>query len=238
MHGHTIAYTYTQVHTRTLQCRKHTHKPFSNRNDRPACFHPGSMLSVAGPATALAPPPPREPDAAKPSSDAASVGALRVSHADAPPEVMEFTTDAARKCLQARSLKHYSNVAKELRAQLSERYKGTWHCIVGKSFGSMVTQETGQCVCPAPPVPPACAPPVARWLMCWHCGEVAHWPRAPASPPPFCGIDNPLLTCARVCVRAPAASCTSSTDKWASWYSSTASPTTPLYACTLPVCVN
>lgn len=81
--------------------------------------------------------------------DASVLGKLRVSYSDAIPEVQEFAIEVAKTALAAHTKggggsKHFSDVAKAVRDEVAQKYKGTWHCIVGKGFGSMVTQETGK----------------------------------------------------------------------------------------------
>jgi hypothetical protein len=86
---------------------------------------------------------------AKAAAEAVFIGKFRVSYTDAGAELQEFTVEAARSALQKHvkgGLRHYSDVAKEVRTAVADKYKGTWHCIVGKGFGSMITQETGQYV--------------------------------------------------------------------------------------------
>lgn len=83
----------------------------------------------------------------KPTSDSVFLGKIRISYTDASAELQEFAVEAAKTALQKYgkgSSRYFSDVAAEVRGALVDKYKGTWHCIVGKSFGSMITQETGQ----------------------------------------------------------------------------------------------
>ena len=83
------------------------------------------------------------------AAEAVFLGKLRVSYTDASAELQEFAVESAKTALQKHvkgSSKYYSDVAAELQSLLADKFKGTWHCIVGKSFGSMITQETGQYV--------------------------------------------------------------------------------------------
>jgi len=36
---------------------------------------------------------------------------------------------------------HFKDVAKELKSDFEKKFGGTWHIIVGKSFGSFITAE-------------------------------------------------------------------------------------------------
>jgi dynein light chain LC8-type len=84
----------------------------------------------------------------KAPSEGVFLGKLRISYSDATTEVTECAIEAARSALQRLvmkgTLKHFAEVAQEVRDDIGKKYPGTWHCIVGKSFGSMVTHETGK----------------------------------------------------------------------------------------------
>jgi hypothetical protein len=41
-------------------------------------------------------------------------------------------------------LRHYYEVAEELKREFTAKYPGAWHVIVGKEFGSFVTHEARQ----------------------------------------------------------------------------------------------
>jgi hypothetical protein len=49
-------------------------------------------------------------------------------------------------CCVVRGVHRLVLVPQLVKEDVCGRFHGTWHCIVGKSFGSMVTHETGKCV--------------------------------------------------------------------------------------------
>jgi dynein light chain LC8-type len=64
-----------------------------------------------------------------------------VLHADMPKEIQAVAFEKARSALSTHRIE--KDQAAQLKRQFEEAYKGTWHAIVGKSFGCSVTNETG-----------------------------------------------------------------------------------------------
>ncbi|KAJ1650699.1 Dynein light chain 1, cytoplasmic [Dispira parvispora] len=51
-------------------------------------------------------------------------------------EAIEVTTQAVKQSVQEKDM------AAHIKREFDKKYQPTWHCIVGKSFGSYVTHET------------------------------------------------------------------------------------------------
>eukprot|EP00929_Paragymnodinium_shiwhaense_P093624 TRINITY_DN53836_c0_g1_i1.p1 TRINITY_DN53836_c0_g1~~TRINITY_DN53836_c0_g1_i1.p1 ORF type:complete len:108 (+),score=27.39 TRINITY_DN53836_c0_g1_i1:154-477(+) len=64
-----------------------------------------------------------------------------VLHADMPVEMQSFVFEQAREALTAHKIE--KDQATAIKRKCEEEYKGTWHCVVGKSYGVSVANETG-----------------------------------------------------------------------------------------------
>jgi dynein light chain LC8-type len=69
--------------------------------------------------------------------------AFRLKSADMGPDMQEMAEDTARAAL--RVLKDDSletDLAKFIKVEFDKKFGPTWHCIVGRNFGSFVTHES------------------------------------------------------------------------------------------------
>ena len=74
----------------------------------------------------------------------AKKAAYVVKNADMP---QEMQIDAVDTAIQAGQLfSEEKDVAAYIKREFDRKYNPTWHCIVGKNFGSHVTFETGRFV--------------------------------------------------------------------------------------------
>ncbi|KDO18594.1 hypothetical protein SPRG_16013 [Saprolegnia parasitica CBS 223.65] len=76
--------------------------------------------------------------------DDVSVGALRIAHRDSSTEMEDFLIASATNALKAYykgEKNHFTEVAQQIKKEIEETHDGSWHVIVGKSFGSFVTHE-------------------------------------------------------------------------------------------------
>jgi len=64
-----------------------------------------------------------------------------VASADMPEEMQQDAIDYAMKALDNSDV--YKDMAFHLKREFDKKYNPTWHCIVGKNFGSYVSHETG-----------------------------------------------------------------------------------------------
>ncbi|KAF0719044.1 hypothetical protein AaE_010518 [Aphanomyces astaci] len=81
--------------------------------------------------------------------DDVTVGALRIFHRDSSKELEEFIVNSATNALKAYykgDKNHFTEVAHQIKKDLEETNDGSWHVIVGKSFGSFVTHEVKKMV--------------------------------------------------------------------------------------------
>jgi len=69
-----------------------------------------------------------------------ATGRVVVKALDMVEEVKEHAISAAKEALAEYKLER--DVAKQVKQIFDKKYEPTWHCIVGKSFGSFVTHET------------------------------------------------------------------------------------------------
>uniref|UniRef100_A0A7S2SC93 Dynein light chain n=1 Tax=Rhizochromulina marina TaxID=1034831 RepID=A0A7S2SC93_9STRA len=73
---------------------------------------------------------------------------VRVIHKEANDEMHQFaveTAGAAYSSLVKGEKLHMKDLAEEVKKEFDAKYGGTWHVIVGKSFGSFVSHEV-QCI--------------------------------------------------------------------------------------------
>ncbi len=83
----------------------------------------------------------------KKKKDDINIGTLRMLHKDATKELEERILEVATTALQSfyRGEKElYTEIAQEIKTKMDESENGSWHVIVGKSFGSFVTAEVKQ----------------------------------------------------------------------------------------------
>ena len=76
--------------------------------------------------------------------DDVTVGTLRIVHKDSTKEMEEFILNSATNALKAYykgEKNHFTEVAQQIKKELEDSNEGSWHVIVGKSFGSFVTHE-------------------------------------------------------------------------------------------------
>lgn len=69
-----------------------------------------------------------------------ATGKITVKALDMAPEVKDDAVQVAKEALAEHKLER--DIAKHIKQSFDKRYSPTWHCIVGKSFGSFVTHET------------------------------------------------------------------------------------------------
>ena len=72
---------------------------------------------------------------------------VRVPVRDCSEEMQEFIITTAQQVIKnyyKGEYKYWYEVAKQLKKEVTEKYPGAWHCIVGSSFGSFVTHESKQ----------------------------------------------------------------------------------------------
>ena len=73
-----------------------------------------------------------------------NVGRVRIVYKDVPESLEEFAINSATGAIKAfykGEKGYYKDVAETVKAEFDQAYPGTWHVIVGKSFGSFVTHE-------------------------------------------------------------------------------------------------
>jgi dynein light chain LC8-type len=71
---------------------------------------------------------------------------IEIKVTDAPPALRHIAFTAARQAMRRKAsgaLNHDHEVAREVAATLAGEEKGSWHVIVGSSFGSFVSHEVG-----------------------------------------------------------------------------------------------
>ncbi|PWW75633.1 hypothetical protein C7212DRAFT_325524 [Tuber magnatum] len=55
-------------------------------------------------------------------------------------EMSNFAIDTAKKAMSSNTVE--KDIAQYIKKEFDTKYNNTWHCIVGKNFGSFVTHET------------------------------------------------------------------------------------------------
>jgi dynein light chain LC8-type len=65
-----------------------------------------------------------------------------VKFSDMDTEMLDFAI--AQAAFAQENLSSEKEVALHLKEQFEERYSPTWHCLVGRNFGSYVTHENGK----------------------------------------------------------------------------------------------
>ncbi|CAK4083508.1 unnamed protein product [Aphanomyces euteiches] len=81
--------------------------------------------------------------------DDVTVGALRIVYKDSPKDLEELIVASATNALKAYykgEKNHFTEVAQQIKKELEDAHNGSWHVIVGKSFGSFVTHEVKRMV--------------------------------------------------------------------------------------------
>ena len=71
---------------------------------------------------------------------------LRIVHRNVAPEIEEFAISSAKYKLEnylkgEKDYPYFKSIAKEMKYDLEKKFEGTWHVVVGKSFGSFITCE-------------------------------------------------------------------------------------------------
>lgn len=66
---------------------------------------------------------------------------VAIKNADMPEEMQALALLKATEAMSGGNTTH-KEVAQKIRQVFEKEYRGTWHCIVGKNFGSYVTYET------------------------------------------------------------------------------------------------
>lgn len=66
---------------------------------------------------------------------------IKVKASDMTPEMEKETIQFAQDALS--KFKVEKDIAMHVKTQLDKTYEPTWHCIVGRNFGSFVTHESG-----------------------------------------------------------------------------------------------
>ena len=63
-----------------------------------------------------------------------------IKNADMSDEMQQDATDVANQALERHNIE--KDIAGFIKKEFDKKYNPTWHCIVGRSFGSYVTHET------------------------------------------------------------------------------------------------
>lgn len=94
---------------------------------------------------------------------------INIIYQDMPKDYQDFSIASCKALLKEHykgELKWYKDIAFELKQKFDKKYEGSWHVIVGKSFGSFVTHEVKRLIYffigpgrPLPSAPPADPPP-------------------------------------------------------------------------------
>eukprot|EP00753_Platysulcus_tardus_P021302 PLAT8804.1.p2 GENE.PLAT8804.1~~PLAT8804.1.p2 ORF type:complete len:109 (+),score=38.23 PLAT8804.1:41-328(+) len=69
-----------------------------------------------------------------------SRGETVVEQSDMPPDMQAFALEHTRAALSAYPIE--KDVATAVKKAFDEKWGGTWHCIVGRTFGCAITHET------------------------------------------------------------------------------------------------
>ncbi|KAG9139384.1 hypothetical protein Leryth_017301 [Lithospermum erythrorhizon] len=76
--------------------------------------------------------------------DVATGRKVVIKSADMKPEIQKEAIDIAISAFEKCSVE--KDVAEDIKKQFDKKFGPTWHCIVGKNFGSYVTHETNHFV--------------------------------------------------------------------------------------------
>lgn len=63
-----------------------------------------------------------------------------IKHADMNEEMQQDAIDCANVALQKFNIE--KDIAAYIKKEFDKKYNPTWHCVVGRNFGSYVTHET------------------------------------------------------------------------------------------------
>ncbi|VDM35624.1 unnamed protein product [Hydatigera taeniaeformis] len=63
-----------------------------------------------------------------------------VKNADMPEEMQQKAVDVAKEAMEQFSIE--KDIAAHLKKAFDKEYSPTWHCVVGRNFGSYVTHES------------------------------------------------------------------------------------------------
>ncbi|CAH8828079.1 unnamed protein product [Trichobilharzia szidati] len=63
-----------------------------------------------------------------------------VKNADMPDEMQQYAVDTAAQAMHEFNIE--KDIASSVKKEFDKKYGPTWHCIVGRNFGSYVTHET------------------------------------------------------------------------------------------------
>lgn len=64
---------------------------------------------------------------------------------DMPEDMAEFCVNCGRENLTKYykgEINHWHQIAERIKKEMDDRYHGSWHCIIGKNFGSFVSFES------------------------------------------------------------------------------------------------
>ncbi|CAL6327120.1 unnamed protein product [Bathycoccus prasinos] len=64
-----------------------------------------------------------------------------IKSADMKEEVIQDAVDCAKIALERYEIE--KDIAAYIKKEFDKKYQPTWHCVVGRNFGSYVTHETG-----------------------------------------------------------------------------------------------
>ncbi|XP_060197753.1 uncharacterized protein LOC132626780 [Lycium barbarum] len=78
------------------------------------------------------------------SSSGSVPSKVTIKSADMKPDVQKEAVDIAIAAFEKHSVE--KDVAEAIKKEFDKKYGPTWHCIVGKNFGSYVTHETNHFV--------------------------------------------------------------------------------------------
>jgi len=77
---------------------------------------------------------------AKPAATAAGDFKTTVKSADMSDDMTKVAKEVAQNAMKENNVE--KDIAQTIKKQFDSRYGNTWHCIVGRNFGSFVTHET------------------------------------------------------------------------------------------------
>jgi dynein light chain LC8-type len=62
-----------------------------------------------------------------------------IKNVDMSPEMQQAALDVAREAMEKHTVE--KDIAMYIKKQFDEKFQPTWHCVVGRNFGSYVTHE-------------------------------------------------------------------------------------------------
>ncbi|XP_068663396.1 uncharacterized protein [Aristolochia californica] len=84
------------------------------------------------------------PDDRKPLATGAAARKVTVKSADMKEDMQKEAIDCALAAIEKHNVE--KDIAENIKKEFDKRHGATWHCIVGRNFGSYVTHETNHFV--------------------------------------------------------------------------------------------